>query len=182
MEKILLPEDGNYIVTTSASLFGNKGEENIVIASTAEEVKIDNSIEKVTFLEDINRFKFKQRGSNLEVYNLDGDLVIDIPLQEDNIKLLQFSNGKTLPVTFDSKNEVVKLGEVEILNSELSDIELKDSNLINLKDIYESPLDNKEYQEEIKVVELELQDGYNYILSGKDSELFILDIDSKEIS
>jgi hypothetical protein len=181
MEKILLPEDGNYIVTTSASLFGNKGEENIVIASTAEEVKIDNSIEKVTFLEDINRFKFKQRGSNLEVYNLDGDLVIDIPLQEDNIKLLQFSNGKTLPVTFDSKNEVVKLGEVEILNSELSDIELKDSNLINLKDIYESPLDNKEYQEEIKVVELELQDGYNYILSGKDSELFILDIDSKEI-
>lgn len=96
MAKLFLDTtDTSYKVSNSnTEIFGANGTQAITIDGALTGIVLDANVERVAFSGTTSDYKYKQVGTDLEVYNAAGVLVTKVGLQDDtNGTLLTFANG-----------------------------------------------------------------------------------------
>lgn len=94
MAKIFLDENDNFTLSSEATVFGTGGVESVIIEATAENIILDQNIDRVDFFGRISDFTFRQAGNQMEVYDKTTQLIVKIPLQPDiNGTEMVFSDG-----------------------------------------------------------------------------------------
>lgn len=93
--KIFLSANDGFIVSnSSATLFGNIGNEVITLDTGISGVVLDQNIEQVTVAGDSSNYHFAQTGNKLNIYDTASNLYVSVPLQGDSDGTqLKFNNG-----------------------------------------------------------------------------------------
>lgn len=96
MAKLFLDTtDTSYKVSNSnTTIFGANGTQAVTIDGSLTGIVLDANVERVAFTGTTSDYKYKQVGTDLEVYNAAGTLVTKVGLQDDtNGTELTFANG-----------------------------------------------------------------------------------------
>jgi len=113
MAKVFLdPGDEYRIVNDNENVYGGSGDEQVIIESGADNVVLDQNVERVDFAGNVSDFQFQQAGNMLEVYDSDGNLVTQVGVQEDGTDLAFFDG--LVELTVDTETHAMLLGGAEV--------------------------------------------------------------------
>jgi hypothetical protein len=96
MAKLFLEStDTSYKVSSNnTTVFGATSDQAVIIDGSLTGIVLDANVERVQFTGSTTDYKYKQVGTDLEIYNAAGALVTKVGLQDDTTGTqLTFANG-----------------------------------------------------------------------------------------